>query len=246
MSKEDRREDVRMEYWFDRDGDEVFGSDVLNAIDADRKGLGKNAAKFTTGSISPSEREWNAMGDTDAERAKNFKAWVASEVTRRFAANFNKLDKDGNPIPILPENVKIFYKLEHNRYYKGTDEGVLAGEHKAGDAKAGFNAHIHFIVATKTEDGRFRINPKTPNRREFNRVDFFHTVEQSFDRRFDFQRRWEDSFAYCNFVGKFKLPSSLDFADKAFAQEYAGHDEEQERERRKQQRRGKQDEDKEL
>jgi hypothetical protein len=196
MAKEDKKDiGHKVEWWFDQHGKSVLGTQVLRTIDEDWQGLGKDAAKFTTGSINPTEREWNAMGRDDEERLRNFKAWAAVEFTRELAANFHKKDKNGNPVVIAPENVKIFFKLEHNRYYAGTDEEVLRGEAKSGAPKPGFNKHIHFIIATKTADRKNRINPKTKNRNEFNRVNFYQQVEKSFDRQFGFKRAFEESYA---------------------------------------------------
>jgi hypothetical protein len=194
MAKEDKKDiGHKVEWWFDQHGHHILGTQVLGTIDEDWQGLGKDAAKFTTGSINPTEREWNAMGKTDEERLLNFKAWTAAEFTRELAGNFHKKDKKGNPVEIVPENVKIFFKLEHNRYYKGDDEDVLQGRAKSGEAKPGFNTHIHFIIATKTADKKNRINPKTKNRKEFNRVEFFQRVEKSFDKQFGFKRTFEES-----------------------------------------------------
>jgi hypothetical protein len=196
MAKEDKKDTGhKAEWWFDQHGNSILGKQVLDTIDADWQGLGNNTAKFTTGSVNPTEREWNAMGRNDDERLRNFKAWVAMEFTKEFADNFQKKDKKGNPVEIAPENVKIFYKLEHNRYYKGDGEDVILGKAKSGEAKSGFSKHIHFIIATKTADRKNRINPKTRNRREFNRVELFQRVEKSFDRQFGFNRTFEESFA---------------------------------------------------
>jgi hypothetical protein len=234
MGKEDKRDTGHsIEWWFNQSGERLTGKEVLDTIDEDWQGMGKKAVKFTTGSISPTEREWNAMGETDEERLGNFKAWVAKEVTKEFAGNFHKKDARGNPIVITPENVKIFFKLEHNRYYAGTDEEVLQGKAKSGAPKPGFNKHIHFIVATKTADGKYRINPKT-KRTEFSRVDFFANVERSFDRRFEFRRSPEESFYVLN---SFYKVDTAALAKEAFAEEHPGReDEEQERERRRHQR----------
>jgi hypothetical protein len=224
MDKEDKRDTGHpVEWWFNQAGERVTGKAVLDAIDEDWQGMGKQTVKFTTGSIDPTEREWNAMGKTDGERLRNFKAWVAKEVTRELAANFHKVDKSGKPIVIAPENVKIFYKLEHNRYYKGTDAEVLRGEAKSGDPKPGFNKHIHFIVATKTADGKYRINPKT-KRTEFSRVDFFANVERSFDRRFDFKRSPEESFYM---LASFNKIDAANLAKEAFGEEHPGREDEE-------------------
>jgi hypothetical protein len=350
MAKEDKKDTGHnVEWWFDQYGQQQTSEYIEKLINEDWQGLGKNATKFTTGSISPSEREWLSMGDTEEERLKNFKAWVAGKFTPEFAGNFNKhklpteepwelkgattkeraanykkevateiiskyaksfyfnkpteveqnnicsspdpaewfrawvysgfakkvtgeawkYDKEKEPdwlaaagdkkrgrvealehaalyafrerfeakfseykavlgspgkdveqfkewlkifskqlyndfglpakkgeqIIITADNVKIGFKFEHNRYYRGDDKEVQEGRAKEGEVKPGFNKHIHFIVATKTADKQNRINPKTNNKDEFNRVDFAFKIEHSFDKEFDFKRRYEESFA---------------------------------------------------
>ncbi|MDR1226550.1 MAG: DUF5712 family protein [Prevotellaceae bacterium] len=350
MAKEDKKDlGHAPEWWFDQNGRETLAVDVVQRIDEDHQGLGKAATKYTTGSINPSEREWLAMGSTEEERLKNFKAWVAEKFTATLAGNFNKhklpteepwmlkgttpeervekykkevaaellskyaksfkfnkptaaelrnmcsdpnpaerfrawmydsfagkvtamtwaydkkkegeaewlavagdsklqrvkllerealitfrdkfeakfggymaalgsagkdvdlfkewLDKtfsaqlrndfkqpvkEGELIVITSDNVKIYFKLEHNRYYKGDDKEVLQGRAKSGDAKPGFNTHIHFLMATKTADRQNRINPQTKNKREFDRVAFFQKIEKSFDEHFDYRRSYEE------------------------------------------------------
>ena len=351
MAKEDKKDEGHpVEWWFDQTGKDQTADYVQERIDEDWQGLGKNATKFTTGSIDTSEREWLAMGDTDEDRLRNFKAWVAEKFTAELAGNFNKhklptkeqwllkgatpeerankykkevaaeiiskyakgfryskptgddlknictspnpterfrawlysnfadkvtaaawtydkgeeadwlavagdnkhnrikaleretlvsfrekfdkkfyeymatlgeagkdVDlfkewlsetfavqlahdfkqptKKGEFIIITPENVKIYFKLEHNRYYKGDSKEVLQGKAKAGDMKSGCNTHIHFIIATKTADKQHRINPQTKNREEFDRINFFQKVEHSFDKHFGYQRKYEESVA---------------------------------------------------
>jgi hypothetical protein len=234
MSKEDKKDTGHsVEWWFNQSGERLTGKEVMDAIDEDWQGMGKNAVKFTTGSVNPSEREWSAMGETDEERLRSFKAWVATEVAKEFADNFCKKDAKGNPIAITPDSVKIFFKLEHNRYYAGTDPEALRGEAKSGSPKPGFSKHIHFIVATKTVDGKHRINPKT-RRTEFSRIDFFANVERSFDGHFGFKRSPEESFYV---LASFSKVDATALAKEAFAEEHPKReDEEQERVRRRHQR----------
>lgn len=184
------------EQWFSRERDENYPAEVRAAIDSDHQGIGKAEGKFATGSINPTEEEWRALGNTEEERSAKFRMWIQKDFSQEFAENFNKKDRAGNSIPIDPDNVKIYYKVEHDRYHTGRDEAVTRGEKRQGEAKDGFNVHCHFIVARKTVDGKSRISPTTNNRKEFDRDRLIHKTEQSFDRRVGYERPLRESYEY--------------------------------------------------
>lgn len=199
LEKENKDKELdQKEQWFGHTRDEVSKYEVRSSIDRDHQGIGKNEGKFATGSINITEEEFKALGKTDQERQQNFKKFAQQEFTNVFAENFNKKDRAGNKIEIDPSNVNIYFKLEHNRYYKGTDEEVKKGLKEQGQAKDGFNEHIHFIVARKTRDGQNRISPTTRNRKEFDRTNLIRKSEQSFDRKTGYERPIEQSFDYAN------------------------------------------------
>lgn len=193
LGKED---EVSKEQWFGVDRQEVHPAEVRRLIDADHQGIGKAEGKFSTGSINLTAEEWKALGRTDEERLSNFKKWVREDFSKEFAGNFNKLDKAGNRINITPENVKIFYKVEHDRHYTGIDKEVKEGLKQQGETKEGFNTHCHFVVARKTADGQNRISPTTNNRKEFCRDDLTAKVERSFDQRIGYDRPLVQSYEY--------------------------------------------------
>lgn len=193
LGKED---EVSQEQWFSVDRQEVHPAEVRRSIDADHQGIGKAEGKFATGSINPSAEEWKALGSTDEERLSNLKKWVREDFSKEFAENFNKLDKAGNRINIRQENVKIFYKVEHDRHYTGIDKEVKEGLKRQGEVKEGFNVHCHFVVARKTADGQNRISPTTNNRKEFSRDDLTAKVERSFDIRTGYERPIKESYEY--------------------------------------------------
>lgn len=191
MEKEDKlqqEQGLEPETWGDMKRENVFRSEVRKDIDNDHQGIKKDEGKFATGSINPTEKEWQALGNTEEERRANFKAWAREEFTKEFAGNFNGKD-------VKPEDVKIYFKMETNRYHKGTDEDVKAGLAKSGQVKDGFNNHIHFIVATKDRAGQ-RINPNTNRRKEFSRDELTGKVERSFDKKFGFERNYSESYDY--------------------------------------------------
>jgi hypothetical protein len=197
MEKENKQEQSQ-EQWFGHTKDEFSKSQVQYSIDGNKQGLGKNDGKFATGSINITEDEFKALGSTNEEREKQFKQFAKEEFTQQFAANFNKQDSKGNQIPIDPDNVNIYYKMERNRHYKGTDQEVKQGIAEQGEAKQGFNTHIHFIVGRKTRDGRSKISPTTRNRKEFDRTNLIKNVEKNFDKFAGYQREKEQTFEYAN------------------------------------------------
>jgi hypothetical protein len=199
LGKEDvinQEREGKAEEWFSHNKEEVHPAAVRADIDKDHQGVGKDEGKFATGSVNPTEKEWESLGKTEKERHENFKKWLQEDFSKEFAGNFNKKDKAGNSIPIEPENVKMYYKVEHDRYYTGKDEAVQKGDHKQGERKEDFNVHAHFIVARKTEDGKNRISPTTNNRKEFDRNNLIHKTEQSFDRVSGYDRPLKESYDY--------------------------------------------------
>lgn len=205
LEKENKKEESQ-EQWQGHTKDDLTKLDVQHSIDRDHQGIGKNEGKFATGSINITEEEFKALGKTDKEREQNFKQFAKEEFTKELAENFNKKNTKGEKIDIEKENVNIYYKMERNRQYKGTDEEVKKGLVKSGENKEGFNHHIHFIVARKTLDGKNRISPTTKNSKEFNQKKFFDRVEKSFDKKSGYKRSLEDTFEYKNTMknGTFK------------------------------------------
>jgi hypothetical protein len=191
---ESKKKGRPLQTWFDLNNNSLSSIHVVEEIDKDHQGLSKKEGKFSTGSINISESEWKAMGKTDPERIENFKHWTQKEFSKLFAGNYHKKDKNGNPIEIKPEDVRLFFKLEYDRHYKGTDQEVIDGIKKSGDAKPGFNVHIHFIVARKTRNGT-RISPNVrPS--VFNRNELRTKCEQNFDEIFQYQRPKEETLEY--------------------------------------------------
>jgi hypothetical protein len=186
------------EQWFSNGRDECHPAEVRAAIDSDHQGIGRDEGKFATGSINPTEEEWKALGNTEAERLENFKSWIQKDFNQEFADNFKKLDKAGKEVKIEPQNVKMYFKVEHDRYYTGRDEQVRQGLKIQHEAKEGFNVHCHFIVGRKTSDGRNRISPTTNNRKEFDRDRLTLRTEQSFDQKTGYDRPLKESYQYMN------------------------------------------------
>jgi hypothetical protein len=210
---ESKRNGKDLQPWFSYTSDSIPHSQVAEEIDKDHQGLSKKEGKFSTGSINISESEWKAMGKTEQERLANFKQWTQKEFTELFAGNYHKKDKNGNPIEIAPEDVRLFFKLEYDRHYKGTDKEVIAGEKKSGDARPGFNIHIHFIVARKTRNG-IRISPNA-HPSVFNRNELRTKCENSFDEMFQYRRPKEETLTYRQAHKQDKYETIVSSADTA-------------------------------
>lgn len=211
------------EQWFGHTRDKVSKYEVHSSVDRDHQGIGKNEGKFATGSINITEDEWTSLGKTDQEREQKFKQYAKVDFTRNLAENFNKKDRSENEIKIEPENINIYYKLEQNRYYKGTDEEVKKGLKKQGQAKDGFNKHIHFIVARKTRDGQNRISPTTKNRKEFDRTNLIRKSEQSFDKKTGYERPIDQSFDYANKMSNGTFNEKKEYLDRQVENQLKEH-----------------------
>ena len=201
LGKEDEihlDQEEQPEKWFSYSRDECHPAEVRAAIDSDHQGIGRDEGKFATGSINPTEQEWKALGNTEEERIENFKTRIQKDFNQEFAGNFKKLDKAGKEVTIEPQNVKMYFKVEHDRYYTGRDEQVRQGLKIQHEAKEGFNVHCHFIVGRKTADGRNRISPTTNNRKEFDRDRLTLRTEQSFDQKTGYDRPLKESYQYMN------------------------------------------------
>jgi hypothetical protein len=234
LSKEDGQrmeQGQHPEEWFSREHAEVHPAEVRYNIDRDHQGIGRNEGKFATGSINITAEEWQALGKTDDERLNNFKEWVKTEFQNELAGNYNKFDKQGNRIEISPENLNIYYKIEHDRHYKGNDREVIEGIRRQGETKDGFNLHCHFVLARKTLDGKNRISPTTNNRKEFDRDNFTHAVERNFDRYAGYDRPINQSYEYHKAMAHGKGVDKLNLIDRQMEREQAqGRQQEQKQE----------------
>lgn len=212
LSKEDFKDDpTSKEFLFNHTCNLIPDYNAINAIDGNRKGLGRNDAKFYTGSINFSEDELQFIGN-DPDRIKEY----SIKVMEQYAQNFNR--------GITINDLNWFAKIEQNRYFKGDDPEVIAGTSKQGEVKKGLNTHVHFIVGRKTLDGLKKISPKTnhrdthkgPIKGGFNRDEFKQQCENIFDEMFGYLRPLEESYEY----NKVRKNGSVD-EKIVFANEFA-------------------------
>ena len=178
--------------WFDMDGHTVTGAEVMDKIDRMTAHLGKDDAKFYCMMINPSDDEAVAMGDTINKQITNGKQYIF-DVMDAYAKNFNREQ-------IKDRHNLVAYAIPH--IYKSEGKQQL---------------HWHVIQArlsrgfkVETENGKYRtkhlkLSPMTNHRNTqkgrvqggFERTKFVGDCEQLFDKRYNYQRKVEESFDYC-------------------------------------------------
>ena len=195
LQKEDRQmaKEGKREFFFDLERDDITKNEVDKNIDTNRGGLKKKDAKFYMITINPSKEELAHIG-TDAER---FKRWIQQEYIPQLAKDFNR---EG----LKPSDLNIYGKIEHHRYYKGTDKEVQQGLARSGQEKPGNNMHCHLILGRKSRDKKHYLSPNANARKHgqqgaavnagFDRNAHKIKVERSWDRHFGYGRGFEQSF----------------------------------------------------
>ena len=163
------------EYFFNQKGVDFSAEEAVKKLDSNRRGLGKNDAKYYSLIISPSKKELRNLSDIDL---KNYANNVMSLYANQFNRNVNS------------DELVWFGKLEHKRRYKGYFNGnsdKLPPGKKSGDFKPGDQRHLHILVRRKTEKN-MKLSPLTKARSQksnltntrigFDRVDFFQKCDE--------------------------------------------------------------------
>nr|WP_319399016.1 DUF5712 family protein [uncultured Carboxylicivirga sp.] len=198
MEKEDREKGLDKELWFNEREDFITPHRIIEDIQS-QKGLGKNDYWYYTGSVSFSEEELLFLNN-DNKKLKQFGKAFISE----YASNFNK--------GLAASDVRFYSKLESNRYYKGTDKEVQAGEKNAGDKKPGLNTHFHFIVGRKSRDDSKKLSPLSNHINTntgavtggFSRDNLKERTEILFDNLMNYNRPIEQTYQHFKNVRTFK------------------------------------------
>jgi hypothetical protein len=189
LEKEDKTKGFDKEFFFNHTDDCIPSFKVTESIDSNKKGLMKKDAKFYSGSLNFSQKEL-AFLDNDLDKIKSY----TTEVMKEYARNFDK--------GLSIHDINWFAKLEHNRYYHGSDKEVRQGEVKQGDEKPGLNTHIHFIIGRKSADGKKKLSPASNHRNTkkgpvtggFDRDRFKNNCELLFDKHFLYNRNIQESY----------------------------------------------------
>ncbi len=173
---------IYTEGFFNLNQDNLYKSQVVKDIDGNIGQLLKTDAKFYAVHVSPSEKELQAMGNTEQEQAEAMKRYIREVFIPEYAKNFNK--------GLSAEDIKFYGKIHFNR--DRSDNRL--------------NMHCHLIVSRKDQSNKIKISPLTNHRNTkkgvitggFDRTVLFENVEKGFDKLFDYHRQLAETFEYCN------------------------------------------------
>ena len=176
------------EQFFTHNKDKVSDREVVYKIDNNRAKLSKTDSKFFVVTVSPSKDEIKAMGKTREEQTAKFKQYINEGIMNRYAENFGKDLKN--------KDLVYYAKIHYSR-----------------DDKQGEQMHAHIIVSRKDATNTKKLSPQTNHRGSskgavksgFNRDEFYRKSEHTFDRGFNYDRDFKNSYDYQNTVKNGKL-----------------------------------------
>lgn len=199
--------------FFSHTEDNVTVEDVIININNNKKAIGKDEAKFYMVSLNPSEAEQRHLigrnvSDvselSEAERQTVFRKLEAftRSAMNEYAKNF---ERDN-----IRSGADLMYygRIETQRIYKPEDEEVKSGAARIGEVKSGLNFHVHVIVSRKSLDGKTKLAPafgksagnawelegRGTVKRGFSHEKFKVSVQNSFNREFDYQSTKEETY----------------------------------------------------
>ena len=170
--------------FFNLTEDNIYKSKVVKDIDTNIGQLLKTDAKFFAIHVSPSESELRAMGNTEQEKAEAMKRYIREVFIPEYAKNFNK--------GLSEADIKFYGKIHFSRDRSNNE----------------LNMHCHLIVSRKDQSNKRKLSPLTNHKNTkkgttkggFDRKNLFLQVEQGFDRLFDYNRQFIETFEYCNIM----------------------------------------------
>jgi len=191
-------EGVFVEGFFNLSDDDVSKAEVIRQIDSNIGQLMKTDAKFYAIHVSPSEKELAQMGKTEKEQSEAMKRYIREVFIPAYARNFNK--------NLSEEDIKFFGKIHFKR---DRSENKL-------------NMHCHLIVSRKDQSNKKKLSPLTNHRNTkkgaikggFDRKTLFQQSETGFDKLFDYQRDFQETFAYCNTMKNGTIAEKLGMQEK--------------------------------
>lgn len=163
-----------LEQFFTNDKSYVSAKEVTYKIDHNKRKVGKNHSKFFVITVSPSKDEILQMGKSEKEQTKNFKDYIKNGVMNRYAEGF----KQNN---FTNKNLLYYAKVHHARNEKAENQ-----------------MHAHIIVSYKDILDKSKLSPMGINKTHFDREDFVRRCEHTFDKVFNYQRDFKQSFDYLN------------------------------------------------
>ena len=102
-----------MEHFFNQYGDDISAEEVVKEIDRNTAKLKKKEPKFYSITVSPSKYELKRLQNSNQDLKK-----YTRELMKDYVASFNR-EINGRPITI--DDIKYYAKIEHQRFFKGTD-----------------------------------------------------------------------------------------------------------------------------
>lgn len=114
LEKENRdKEPELQEHFFDQYNDHVSPKHVVKDIDGNTAKLRKDAPKFYSLTINPSQRELKHIGN-DPEKLRRY----VRDLMKDYASSFYR------DAPVSVDSIKYYAKIEYERSYKGFDKEI--------------------------------------------------------------------------------------------------------------------------
>ena len=183
--------------------DNIYKSKVIKDIDTNTGQLLKTDAKFYAIHVSPSEKELQAMGNTEQEQAEAMKRYIREVFIPEYAKNFNK--------GLSEADIKFYGKIHFDRSRSDNE----------------LNMHCHLIVSRKDQANKKKLSPLTNHKNTkngvikggFDRVNLFQQAEQGFDKLFSYNRQLSESFDYHNTMKNGSISEQLELQNQNFTEE---------------------------
>ena len=189
--------------FFNLTKDNIYKSKVIKDIDTNIGQLLKTDAKFFAIHVSPSEKELQAMGNTEQKQAEAMKRYVREVFIPEYAKNFNK--------GLSEADIKFYGKIHFDRSRSNNE----------------LNMHCHLIVSRKDQANKKKLSPLTNHKNTkngvikggFDRVNLFQQAEQGFDKLFGYNRQLSESFDYHNTMKNGSISEQLELQNQNFTEE---------------------------
>ena len=191
---------IYTEGFFNLTDNNIYKSKVIKDIDTNIGQLLKTDAKFYAIHVSPSEKEFQVMGNTEQKQAETMKRYIRQVFIPEYAKNFNK--------ELSASDIKFYGKIHFDR---SRSENEL-------------NMHCHLIVSRKDQANKKKLSPLTNHKNTkngaitggFDRVNLFQQTEQGFDKLFGYNRQQSESFDYHNTMKNGSIFEQLDLQAQTF------------------------------
>ena len=189
---------IYIDGFFNLANDNIYKSKVIKDIDTNIGQLLKTDAKFYAIHVSPSEKELQAMGNTEQEQAEAMKRYIREVFIAEYAKNFNK--------GLSEADIKFYGKIHFDRNRSDNE----------------LNMHCHLIVSRKDQANKKKLSPLTNHKNTksgiikggFDRVNLFQQAEQGFDKLFNYNRQLKESYDYHNTMRNSPIAEQLKLQEK--------------------------------